>query len=36
MEIIKAYEVLSKGYAIINDNKNNIEKTNKSVAKILN
>ena len=36
MEIIKAYEVLSKGYAIINDNKNNIEKTNKSIAKIIN
>lgn len=36
MEIIKVYDILSKGYAIINDNKNNIEKTDKSVAKILN
>ena len=36
MKMLEAYKVLSKGYAIINDNKNNIEKTNKSVAKILN
>lgn len=36
MKIIEVYDILAKGYAIINDNKNNIEKTNKSVAKILN
>lgn len=36
MKIIEVYAILAKGYAIINDNKNNIEKTNKSVAKILN
>ena len=36
MKIIEVYAILAKGYAIINDNKNKIEKTNKSVAKILN